>query len=237
MHALALLLFAAPPSVTSGPDTATVQPATPSEADVARARELASRAQVAFDSGDHALTSALLAEAHGLDPQPLYLLGQAQAERLAGHCSVAIPLYERYLATAPPADKAEAARMNLARCRTTTTAPVPPPLVVAREPAPPVVSVATPPRADDRAGDRRARRGAGMIAGGSATLVIGTVATIVGATLFARADRAGSERAFERTLTGSSVGMGVGVAIAGAGAVVLGVGIVRWMKGRDRAER
>lgn len=55
--------------------------------------------------------------AFALEPRPELLYTWAQALRLAGDCKSAVPLYERFLATAPPEDEALRARKNLTRCR------------------------------------------------------------------------------------------------------------------------
>jgi hypothetical protein len=92
--------------------------------------------------------------AYTLEPRPELLYTWAQALRLGGDCTAAIPLYERFLATTRPADEAGRAGKNLARCREQLPpaaspepgppAPAAPP---AAPPAPALPSAATPPLA------------------------------------------------------------------------------------------
>ena len=57
-----------------------------------------------------------LALAYAAEPRREILFAQAQATRLAGDCPAALPLYERFLATSPPARQVEATRIAVARC-------------------------------------------------------------------------------------------------------------------------
>jgi hypothetical protein len=60
--------------------------------------------------------------AYDLDPRREVLFALAQATRLAGDCPRAVPLYQRFLASGPPARQVEAARIALARCQAQTPA-------------------------------------------------------------------------------------------------------------------
>jgi hypothetical protein len=72
--------------------------------------------------------------AYALEPRREVLFALAQATRLAGDCPRAVPLYERFLATGPPARQVDAARIALARCQ--EQKPIAPPAATAG-PSPP----------------------------------------------------------------------------------------------------
>ncbi|MEA2699210.1 MAG: hypothetical protein QOI66_3481, partial [Myxococcales bacterium] len=65
---------------------------------------------------------------YALDPRREFLFAEAQAQRLAGDCQRAVPLYQRFLATEPSALQASAAQVGLARCaqQMATATPTPP---------------------------------------------------------------------------------------------------------------
>jgi hypothetical protein len=64
-----------------------------------------------------------LAVAYAAEPRREILFAQAQATRLAGDCAGALPLYEKFLATAPPARQVEATRIAVARCAAAAAKP------------------------------------------------------------------------------------------------------------------
>lgn len=65
------------------------------EQTMAHARELS-------DQGRFAEASVYLAEQHAKDPQPIFLIGRAEAERRSGYCRVALELYREYVRAAGP---------------------------------------------------------------------------------------------------------------------------------------
>jgi hypothetical protein len=76
-------------------------------------------ASEAFAAKDYERAADALARAHALEPQPELIYARAQAERLAGRCSKASPLYIDYLDTQPSADSAALVRWNLSLCLAT----------------------------------------------------------------------------------------------------------------------
>ncbi|MCA9707305.1 MAG: tetratricopeptide repeat protein, partial [Myxococcales bacterium] len=60
-------------------------------------------------------------------PEPLLLFVWAQAERLAGRCEQAVPLYRRYLALGPPDDDVEVTRQAIEACGEDPDQPTEPP--------------------------------------------------------------------------------------------------------------
>lgn len=83
----------------------------------AKAMEHFQAAQAAFNEGDYAKASQQLEKAFLIEPADALLYPWAQAERFAGHCEVAIDLYEKFLATDPSENFRVAAQENLQRCQ------------------------------------------------------------------------------------------------------------------------
>lgn len=53
---------------------------------------------------------------YAIEPRREFLFAEAQAQRLAGRCDRALPLYERFLASGPSPLQTEAARLAIERC-------------------------------------------------------------------------------------------------------------------------
>jgi tetratricopeptide (TPR) repeat protein len=70
-----------------------------------------------YGAGRYAAAIAALQAAYAIDPRREILFAEAQATRLAGDCPRAMALYERFLATDPPARQVEATQLALNRCR------------------------------------------------------------------------------------------------------------------------
>lgn len=189
------------------------------------------QAQVQAGEGDLDGAIETIRGARKTSDEPLLLYVEAQLQRLAEDCEAAVPLYEAFLDTEPPAEDQAAANEALEQCREQVGEPeVPPPVVapIQPEPAPPGPVEPTPapqpaPTAQgpDRLGLALWISGGVLLAGGAATY---------GAAwgLRSRADRGGptldtylqrEDRA--RTLSG------VGVALAGVGAAVLVGAVIR----------
>src|SRR5688572_27300629 len=104
-HLLVLALFALPAAALAGPQ------------EKAEAQKHVARATEAHQAGkfDAALTE--LEAAYALDPQSdlLYAMGQVQVK--LGRCAEAITLYERFVATNPPADASASANEAIITCK------------------------------------------------------------------------------------------------------------------------
>jgi len=91
-----------------------------------------------YGARDFAAAISLFEEGFALEPRREFLFAEAQAHRLAGNCARAVPLYRRFLETAPSAIQVDATRLGLDRCAkqeaaaATAARTAPPP-----EPAPP----------------------------------------------------------------------------------------------------
>lgn len=81
-----------------------------------QAKEAFDEASAAFATKDFDAASAALARAHALEPRPTLLYARAQAERLAGRCAIASPLYLDFLQTDPEPSTARLAQWNLSVC-------------------------------------------------------------------------------------------------------------------------
>src|SRR5258708_28070188 len=70
------------------------------------------------DFQNHAYDAAIaeFREGYRLQPHPDFLYALAQAERMSGDCAGAVQAYRQFLQTDPPANEAEIAKYNIARC-------------------------------------------------------------------------------------------------------------------------
>lgn len=93
--------------------------APPLEFENAEAKAAFNEASAAFATKDFDAASAALARAHALEPRPTLLYARAQAERLAGRCATASPLYLDFLQTDPEPATADLAQWNLSVCHAT----------------------------------------------------------------------------------------------------------------------
>lgn len=76
-------------------------------------------AEKAFAAEDYDEAAEALARVYAIEPLPHILYAQAQAERLAGRCAKASPLYIEYLDTHPSPESAALVQWNLSVCLAT----------------------------------------------------------------------------------------------------------------------
>ena len=69
-----------------------------------------------YGARDFAGAIQLFEEGFALEPRREFLFAEAQAHRLAGDCARAVPLYQRFLETAPSPIQVDATRLGLDRC-------------------------------------------------------------------------------------------------------------------------
>jgi tetratricopeptide (TPR) repeat protein len=163
--------------------------------------------------------------AYAIDPRREILFGEAQATRLAGDCAAALPIYDRFLATGPPAQQVEATRIAVARCEAAALAAREPP----RPPAPPPI-VATPPPPPPRWYNDRL---------GGALVGAGVVAVGAGVALINSAHTADAQARAETNRYDTAVGLrdkaerrwawGLGALIGGSALIVTGAGRYVWV--------
>src|SRR5262249_12983924 len=136
------------------------------------------------------------AAGYAAEPWPGFLFAWAQSERRRDHCSVAIALYRRFLATEQPAGARQLATDGIAACGGRgDVEPVPPPIEPPVPPhglpnppsAPPTPAGPAPPR---EAPGFRHKLAAGLVGGG--LVAGGTALTFY---LLARRDAADADRA------------------------------------------
>lgn len=83
----------------------------------------------AYKANDFDTAIKDFAAGYAAEPWPGFLFAWAQAERQREHCPEAIALYERFLATDPPAEPAQLAKDAMAACGTAPKPPPPKPIV------------------------------------------------------------------------------------------------------------
>jgi len=115
----------------------------------AEAKQHIDKAAEAHQTGDYATALTELNIAYTLDPKPelLYAIGQVHVK--LGECAAAITFYERFLATHPKSQQADAANEAITVCKQQPPEPAPAkppePTKIETEPAPPrVAQVSTP---------------------------------------------------------------------------------------------
>ncbi|HVR61962.1 MAG TPA: hypothetical protein VMU50_08690 [Polyangia bacterium] len=168
-----------------------------------------------FAAKDYRAAIAELAAGFAIEPRREFLFAEAQAQRLGGDCRGAVALYQRFLATEPPAIQVSAAQVGLARCaQQMATAPPPAPLIPTPAPAVPAPSVDRGPWYRDAAGG--VLLGAGIVAAGvGAGLVISAAdATNTGVTYD---DYSQKRASIERRWNIGAVALAAGAVLAGAG--------------------
>jgi tetratricopeptide (TPR) repeat protein len=182
-----------------------------------------------YAAKDYAGAIRALEQGYAVEPRREFLFAQAQAQRLAGDCQRAVPLYQRFLATSPTDAQESAAQLGLARCAQQMAA-TPPSVVLTPSPAPALPVVATPaPAPESWHRD---------VAGG-ALLTAGVLGLAVGSAFIAAAVTApGSAADYDSYETNRATAehrwrLGLGSAVAGA--ALLAGGTYRYVVLRRRA--
>jgi tetratricopeptide (TPR) repeat protein len=124
--AVGLLAWWSPGGVR-GAQAQTVPPPAPAMTGEARAHY--DRGLALYAAKDYGAAIQELEAGYALDPRREFLFAEAQAQRLAGDCQRAVPLYQRFLTSEPSPLQASAAQVGLARCAqqmATATATNPP---------------------------------------------------------------------------------------------------------------
>jgi hypothetical protein len=162
---LAVVVTAARPARAAEPEVEDAAAAT-SATMKPEARALYDRGLAQYQAKDFAGAIDAFERGYAIDPRREFLFADAQARRLAGDCRGAVPLYQRFLETSPPAVQASATHLGLSRCAQLMAAekPAPPPVATAIPGPPPPPP--PPPWTHDRAG-------AGLLATGVVALGVG----------------------------------------------------------------
>ena len=171
--------------------------------------------------GDYAGAAAAFQRRYEETGDPAFLFGQAQALRRAGDCRAAIEVFERFVATEPPAADVEAATDAIEACREILGEHEPTVEQRPKAPEPAPMPKRPPPRPwyADPAG--------GVLVGLGAAIAI-TGAGLFGASYARLAERPGSEAGYEdrRRVVRALWGSGLGLLAAGGSLVVSGA--IRW---------
>jgi hypothetical protein len=190
----------------------------------------------AFAEGRYEDAARILERAYAAEPEPALLFAWAQAERYAGRCDVAVPLYRGYLEGEPPADVRALAREAIEACGEDPDhagepepEPEPEPVVEPKpepEPEPEITRHFAPPR----------RRTAARDPWGHALTWPGLAVAGVGAGLLGEAhrrqaagDAALDEQAYRDALHGAPGLSRAGIGLLVGGGAVLVAGVIRFV--------
>jgi len=193
------------------------------------ARERYERGQRLF--GDKSYDAAIdeFRAGYAIEPAPVFLYNQAQAERLAGRCTAAIVTYRAFLATAPTGEFKTLATYNLGLCQLELKpAPAPPPVIVTV----PRVELAPPPVWYSDAFAITLASG-GVVGAGIGTGMF--VAAHEQAQQARRAATDGTFGEFETHSKNADRDRLVGYIAGGVGVALLGAGVIRFAVLRARA--
>jgi tetratricopeptide (TPR) repeat protein len=193
------------------------------------ARALYDRGLAQYQAKDFAGAIGAFERGYAIDPRREFLFADAQARRLAGDCRGAVPLYQRFLETGPPAVQASATHLGLSRCAQQMAAekPAAPP-VAAAIPAPAPLPP-PPPWTHDRAA-------AALLATGVVALGVGAGFLAASFAALPSAD-AGSYADYTAARDRADARHAVGVvALVGGGAfVAAGLARYAWVRHERRA--
>jgi hypothetical protein len=203
----------------------------------------------AFADGRYEDAARILERAYSTEPEPALLFAWAQAERYAGHCDVAVPLYRRYLDDEPPADVRALAREAIVACGEDPDRAAEPQREPEPEPEPePEVAPEPEPEPAPLPEPSPRRRTAARDPWGHALTWPGLAAAGVGAGLLGEAHRrraagegAPDEQTYRDALRGAPVLSRVGVGLLVGGGALLAAGVIRFVvvaaQGRADADR
>jgi iron complex outermembrane receptor protein len=205
------------------------------------ARALLDEGASAYARGDFTGAIAAFERGYAIDPAPVFLYAWAQAARYAGDCVTAVELYDRFLASEPPAAQRSAAEGYRAKCAATLP-PADPPSADANVAAPTTVATSSVPPPSDAAPDevtarpRRDRVGPALLGLGVGIALAGIGLSAVGVDAVVRQSDTTAYQDFrdldrrKRTFFASGVPiLAVGIALVIGGAIRL----VRMRRARD----
>jgi tetratricopeptide (TPR) repeat protein len=183
----------------------------------------------AFAEGRYDDAARILERAYAAEPDPTLLFAWAQAERYAGRCDVAVPLYREYLKGEPPEDVRGLAREAITACGEDPDHATEP------EPEPDVEPEPEPEIEPEPEVEPAPRRPAALDAWGHALTWSGVAVAGVGAGLLGEAHRrrgvaedASHEQAYRDALEGAPVLSRAGIAVLAGGGALLVAGVVRF---------
>lgn len=191
-----------------------------------RFQQYLSQAQRAYERGDADAAIRLLERAYAIRPVPQLLFNIARAHEQAGRLELAVEYYDRFLATDPPADQADAARQLRAAAQQTIDARTRPPVPEGNRQGSAIASTRPAPRLPPAGRVFGAGHGT-LIVGGTlltaAGVVFGVLALNAAAQFSATTDpamRAGLQDRGTGFAWGANAGIGLGVLAVGLGLVL-----------------
>jgi hypothetical protein len=206
-------------------------------------KKLSPGAQIHLDSGlklygtkDYLKAAAEFEAGYAIDPEPSLLYAAAQALRLGGDCTRAMPLYKKYLETKLKPDQVTAANAGVELCEKKLASeprpepnPTPHP-VVTPEPAPvtPTLDPVSPPRDPQAPRWYRDPIGGALVGGGAIGIVVGVVYTLKASSTKKDADAAMFRDDFQDLLDQTTSQRRIGGVALGVGAALVVGGVVRY---------
>jgi tetratricopeptide (TPR) repeat protein len=201
------------------------------------------QARVHYDRGielyaakDYAGAIRELEAGYAIDPRREFLFAQAQALRLSGDCTRAVPLYQKFLASEPNEVQVNATHIGLSRCAQQLASAKPtaePRAAPVTNPIGPLVSPAPPPAPPPWYRDPL---GAALL--GAGALGLGTGALFMASALSERdaANRSASSYAeYARRWDLADGRWRIGIVTLAAGTALTGAAIYRYVRVRRRA--
>jgi len=182
-----------------------------------------------YTARDYAGAIADLEAGYAIEPRREFLFAEGQAKRLAGDCKGAVALYQRFLATSPPAVQANATQIALGRCAQHLAEH--PQIVVVEPPRPPPPPPPPPPKW------WRDSWGLGFTGAGVASIGVGI--GFIAASYSARHDAQHSSTydPFDQRWSTAESRWNVGVGTLALGTALTAVGVTRFvLVGRQARE-
>jgi hypothetical protein len=192
--------------------------------------EYLERAQGHFNDGNYVAAAAELEAAYAIEPSPKLLYAWAQAERYAGNCEKAVPLYEQFIATGPDEEGLRAAAEKISECDEAET----------KEPGPKSTKSETKEDADPSIKPAyRDWLGATFVGLGVATGVAGGVLLGIGRREVVTSPGAPSEDDYFDEVAAGRNKYTAGIALASVGGAFILAGIIRYsvLAAKNRKQR
>ena len=201
--------------------------------------------KAAFAEERYADAARHFERAYDANPDPLLLFVWAQAERLAGQCDAAVPLYRRYLALEPPDADVKVTRAAIEACGEDPDAvPEPPPISAGESGAQSESDTTLDPEPGGTEDDPSPPRTALRDPWAHVLTWSGVVVTGVGAGLLGeahrrrtRSERAPDEQDYRDSLEGAPALSRAGIGVMIGGGALLVAGVVRFVVVASRGRR
>ncbi len=210
-----VLVLASPADLAHAEDPRIADPAAQAHVDAGKA---------AYSAGDYETASREFDAAYAIVPDPALLYGWAQSRRLGGHCTEAVALYRRFLASALSDAQIAAGKTGIALCEQATP-PEPPP-----QDEPPQDPPNNPPPVEGRDPSRWYSDpvGGGLVIGGAVGVGVGITFLVMSRRSEDAASTAEFRDEFSDLLDQATTRRRIGLAAAGIGSALLIGGIVRY---------